>query len=146
MRISDWSSDVCSSDLLVTPRELPRAQLIEERHGQPLRWEQVAPLSGKPRTVPQAAMATLRIDAGRTDKLRPGDIVGALTGEAGLHQDAIGKIDVYATRSSVAIARTQAEQALARLRAGKNKGRKFKIGRESRWERVGKYVKLSAVA
>src|SRR3546814_11355390 len=123
MRISDWSSDVCSSDLLVTPRELPRAQLIEERHGQPLRWEQVAPLSGKPRTVPQAAMATLRIDAGRTDKLRPGDIVGALTGEAGLHKDAIGKIDVHATRSHGAIARTQAEHGHARLRAGKAQGR-----------------------
>src|SRR3546814_15502507 len=72
-------------------------------------------------------MATLRIDAGRTDKLRPGDIVGALTGDAGLHKDAIGKIDVYATRSYVAIARKQAEQALARLRAGKIKGRKFRV-------------------
>src|SRR3546814_18782466 len=72
-------------------------------------------------------MATLRIDAGRTDKLRPGDIVGALTGEAGLHKDAIGKIDVYATRSYVAIARKQAEQALARLRAGKIKGRKVRV-------------------
>ncbi|MFC3717379.1 ATP-dependent RNA helicase DbpA [Luteimonas soli] len=112
---------------LCTPRELPRAKMIEERQGQPLRWEQVAPLSGKPRAVPQAAMATLRIDAGRTDKLRPGDIVGALTGDAGLHKDAIGKIDVYATRSYVAIARKQAEHALARLRAGKIKGRKFRV-------------------
>src|SRR3546814_7474221 len=110
MRISDWSSDVCSSDLLVTPRELPRAQLIEERHGQPLRWEQVAPLSGKQRTVPQAAMATLRIDAGRTDKLRPGDIVGALTGEAGLQKDAIGTIDVYANRREEGMARKKAVQ------------------------------------
>jgi ATP-independent RNA helicase DbpA len=72
-------------------------------------------------------MATLRIDAGRTDKLRPGDIVGALTGEAGLHKDAIGKIDVFATRSYVAIARKQADKALAQLRAGKIKGRKFRV-------------------
>ena len=112
---------------LVTPREMPRAQTIEQQQGKPLRWEQAAPLSGKPRTVPQPAMATLRIDAGRTDKLRPGDIVGALTGEAGLHKEAIGKIDVYATRSYVAIARVRAEQALARLRAGKIKGRKFRV-------------------
>jgi ATP-independent RNA helicase DbpA len=112
---------------LVTPRELPRATMIEERHGHPLRWETALPLSGKPRTVPQAAMATLRIDAGRTDKLRPGDIVGALTGEAGLHKDAIGKIDVFATRSYVAIARKQADKALAQLRAGKIKGRKFRV-------------------
>jgi ATP-independent RNA helicase DbpA len=112
---------------LVAPREMPRATMIEERQGQPLRWEQAVPLSGRPRTVPQAAMATLRIDAGRTDKLRPGDIVGALTGDAGLHKDAIGKIDVYATRSYVAIARKHADQALSRLRAGRIKGRKFRV-------------------
>ena len=112
---------------LVTPRELSRAQMIEQRQGQALRWEQAVPLSGKPRMVPQATMATLRIDAGRGDKLRPGDIVGALTGEAGLPKDAIGKIDVFATRSYVAIARKHADQALARLRAGKIKGRKFRV-------------------
>ena len=85
------------------------------------------PLAGKPQNVPLPAMATLRIDAGRSDKLRPGDIVGALTGDVGLHKDAIGKIDVYATRSYVAIARSQAANALARLRAGKIKGRKFRV-------------------
>jgi ATP-independent RNA helicase DbpA len=112
---------------LCSPQELPRARAIEERLGKPLRWDSIVPLAGKPRMVPQPAMATLRIDAGRGDKLRPGDIVGALTGEAGLHKDAIGKIDVYATRSYVAIARAQAPNALARLRAGKIKGRRFRV-------------------
>ncbi|WP_132987148.1 ATP-dependent RNA helicase DbpA [Luteimonas terricola] len=112
---------------LVTPRERPRAELVAERQGKPLRWESVAPLSGKATNVPVPAMATLRIDAGRGDKLRPGDIVGALTGDAGLHKDAIGKIDVFATRSYVAIARGKATQALERLRAGKIKGRKFRV-------------------
>ena len=112
---------------LVAPNERNRAALVEERQGSPIRYERIAPLDGKPRGVPQAAMATLRIDAGRTDKLRPGDIVGALTGEAGLAKDAIGKIDVFATRSYVAIARAQAGQALERLRAGKVKGRRFRI-------------------
>jgi ATP-dependent RNA helicase DbpA len=114
---------------LCTPRDLPRAAAIEERQGKPLRWERVQPLSGKGQNVPAAAMATLRIDAGRTDKLRPGDIVGALTGDAGLPVAAIGKIDVFATRSYVAIAHRQAEHALARLRAGKIKGRKFRVNR-----------------
>jgi len=114
---------------LCTPREMPRAKAIEERQGKPLRWETVQPLAGKAANVPQAAMATLRIDAGRTDKLRPGDIVGALTGDAGMGKDAIGKIDVYATRSYVAIARSQAAHALERLRAGKIKGRKFRVNR-----------------
>ncbi len=112
---------------LCTPREMPRALAIEQQQGTPLRWKRVDPLSGKPARVPQAPMATLRIDAGRGNKLRPGDIVGALTGEAGLHKDAIGKIDVYDTRSYVAIARTQAGQAQARLRAGKIKGRRFRV-------------------
>jgi ATP-independent RNA helicase DbpA len=114
---------------LCTPRELPRARAIEERQGKSLRWETVQPLLGKATNVPQPAMATLRIDAGRTDKLRPGDIVGALTGDAGMGKDAIGKIDVYATRSYVAIARAQAAHALERLRAGKIKGRKFRVNR-----------------
>jgi len=72
-------------------------------------------------------MVTVRIDAGRTDKLRPGDILGALTGDAGLTADAVGKIDVFATRSYVAIARSKADKALARLREGKIKGRKFRV-------------------
>ena len=42
---------------------------------------------------------------------------------------AVGKIDVFATRSYVAIARGQAEKALARLREGKIKGRKFRVSR-----------------
>ena len=112
---------------LCAARERPRAEAIAERLGRPLRWESVAPLAGKATNVPAPAMSTLRIDAGRGDKLRPGDIVGALTGDAGLHKDAIGKIDVFATRSYVAIARGKAPQALERLRAGKIKGRKFRV-------------------
>ena len=114
---------------LCAPGERARAEAIEAALGQPLRWETLMPLSGKAAGVPPAPMATLRIDAGRTDKLRPGDIVGALTGEAGLHKDAIGKIDVFATRSYVAIARAQAAQALERLRAGRIKGRRFRVNR-----------------
>ena len=114
---------------LVAPSERNRVALIEERQGREIRFERIAPLDGKPRGVPQATMATLRIDAGRTDKLRPGDIVGALTGDAGLSKEAVGKIDVYPTRSYVAIARGQADRALDRLRAGKIKGRRFRIHR-----------------
>lgn len=112
---------------LVAPQERSRAALVEERQGTPIHYERIAPLEGKPRNVPQAAVTTLRIDAGRTAKLRPGDIVGALTGEAGLDKDAIGKIDVFATRSYVAIAREHARHAVAQLRTGKIKGRKFRV-------------------
>ena len=113
---------------LVASSERNRAALIEQRQGMPLRFERIAPLDGKPRDVPQAAMVTLRIDAGRTDKLRPGDIVGALTGDAGgLPKEAIGKIDVFPTRSYVAVARGEAKHALEQLRAGRIKGRRFRV-------------------
>ncbi|MBJ6982647.1 ATP-dependent RNA helicase DbpA [Luteimonas sp. MC1572] len=112
---------------ICTPREVPRMNAIEDHQFRTLPRDRAQPVTGKPKGVPRAAMATLRIDAGKTDKLRPGDIVGALTGDAGLAVAAIGKIDVLATRSYVAIARAQAANALARLREGKIKGRKFRV-------------------
>jgi ATP-independent RNA helicase DbpA len=129
---------------LVSAREMPRAIELERRElerrqqegvtpepgrGTPLRWSRAPLASLRDTRAPAAPMATLRIDAGRSDKLRPGDIVGALTGEAGLKADAIGKIDVFATRSYVAIARGQLEKALSRLQAGKIKGRNFRVRR-----------------
>ncbi|RZA32332.1 MAG: ATP-dependent RNA helicase DbpA [Lysobacteraceae bacterium] len=112
---------------LVTPREISRAHVLEERQGSALRWKKPPSVAPAARSAPPAAMATLRIDAGRTDKLRPGDILGALTGDAGLPASAIGKIDIFATRSYVAIARAQAGNALARLNSGKIKGRNFRV-------------------
>ena len=112
---------------LVTPREMPRATTLEALQGSPLRWETLKP-GGKPGDL-HAAMVTLRLDAGRTDKMRPGDILGALTGDAGLPADAVGKIDVFPTRSYVAIRRAEAGKALERLRAGRIKGRNVRVSR-----------------
>ncbi|KGM56987.1 DEAD/DEAH box helicase [Lysobacter arseniciresistens ZS79] len=114
---------------LCAPREVARAEAVAGRSGQPIRWHRATPLVGKARNVAPAPMATLRIDGGKTDKLRPGDIVGALTGEAGLPVSAVGRINVFATRSYVAIARDRAAAALARLRDGRIKGRRFRINR-----------------
>ena len=76
----------------------------------------------------QAAMQTLMISGGRKDKLRPGDILGALTGEAGgLNADAIGKIEIMDSVSYVAISAPQASKALQSLRGGRIKGRKFPV-------------------
>jgi len=112
---------------LVTPREMPRALELERKQDVPLRWAKAAPLSSKVTNALSAAMVTLRIDAGRADKLRPGDVLGALTGDAGLAAENVGKIDVFATRAYVAIARAVADKALARLRSGKIKGRKIRV-------------------
>jgi len=114
---------------LATPREMPRAIALEKHLGVTLRWDKLPSLAGSKHDGLPAAMSTLRIDGGRSDKMRPGDILGALTGDAGLPADAIGKIDVFATRSYVAIRRALTDKALNRLRAGKIKGRSFRVAR-----------------
>ncbi|MBE0507947.1 MAG: ATP-dependent RNA helicase DbpA [Marinospirillum sp.] len=73
-----------------------------------------------------AAMQTLLIDGGKKDKLRPGDILGALTANQQLQGDQIGKILVTDRRSFVAVERKLAKIALQRLTEGKLKGRNFR--------------------
>jgi ATP-independent RNA helicase DbpA len=110
---------------LCSPRESTRAKVIEDRLGAALTWGTLPPLSdAEPWSAP---FVTLAIDAGRQDKLRPGDLLGALTGEAGLPGTAVGKIDVFPTRTYVAIDRASHAKAMQRLRAGKIKGRTFRI-------------------
>ncbi len=112
---------------LCTPRERPKAANIEAMTGVPLPWHPLQVAAKRGKTLHLAPMKTLVIDAGRRDKLRPGDILGALTGDAGLKAADIGKIDVFATRAYVAISRALANKALERLRAGKIKGRNFRV-------------------
>lgn len=112
---------------LVGSREQPKIRSIEERLGGPMLRYPAKPVGDGRKVLNLAAMKTLVIDAGRQDKLRPGDILGALTGDAGLEAKDIGKIDVYATRAYVAIRRDLANKALERLRAGKIKGRNFRV-------------------
>ena len=71
-------------------------------------------------------MVTIQLDAGRKNKVRPGDILGALTGEAGLPGSQIGKIDIFDMSSYVAIDRSAARQALNYLSSGKVKGRSIR--------------------
>jgi ATP-independent RNA helicase DbpA len=112
---------------LCTPREKPKAENIEQALGRPLPWHPLKLAAPRGKTLHLAPMKTLVIDAGREDKLRPGDILGALTGDAGLKADDVGKIDVFATRAYVAVSRSLANKAQERLRAGKIKGRNFRI-------------------
>ncbi len=110
---------------LCVAAETARAGAYTRAQGVNLVWRKCAPAGpGKP---PPAPNRTLIVDAGRQDKVRPADLLGALTGEAGLPATAIGKIDIFPTRSYVAIARDLLPQALAKLRAGKIKGRNFRV-------------------
>lgn len=73
------------------------------------------------------AMRSILISGGRKDKVRPGDIVGALTGEAGgLDGGDIGKIEVQDRLSYVAVRHGVAPLAADRLNAGRIKGKRFR--------------------
>ncbi|WP_165954280.1 ATP-dependent RNA helicase DbpA [Seongchinamella unica] len=79
--------------------------------------------------MPPPPYVTLCIAGGRKHKVRPGDILGALTGEAGIDGKAVGKINVTDYAAYVAIEHAVADKALGRLLNGRIKGRKFKVRR-----------------
>ncbi|MEN5240653.1 ATP-dependent RNA helicase DbpA [Pseudomonas sp. TWI923] len=112
---------------LVAPAEGHRAQAIEDLQQKPLRWEQLDNLKNKGGEPLLPAMTTLCIGAGRKDKLRPGDILGALTGDAGLPGKQVGKIAIFDFVAFVAVERAVAKQAMQRLNSGKIKGRALKV-------------------
>ena len=112
---------------LVAAQDAARVAVIEERLGKPLRREAAKLAPGRLRTGALAPMVTLVIDGGRKDKMRPTDILGALTGSAGLAGTSVGKIDIFDVRAYVAIERPLADKAIERLRSGKIKGRSFRV-------------------
>jgi len=112
---------------LVAPAEAHRARAIEERQKAPLDWHSLENLKAQAGEPLQPAMVTLCIGSGRKEKLRPGDILGALTGDAGIPGTQVGKIAIFDFQAFVAVERSVAKQALARLNAGKIKGRSLKV-------------------
>ncbi|WP_313338737.1 ATP-dependent RNA helicase DbpA [Stutzerimonas nitrititolerans] len=112
---------------LVAPAEAHRARVIEERQQAPLDWYPLSALKALPGEPLQPPMVTLCIAAGRKEKLRPGDILGALTGDAGIPGAQVGKIALFDFQAFVAVERGVARKALARLNAGKIKGRSLKV-------------------
>jgi len=77
--------------------------------------------------IRQAAMHTLRIDGGKKQKVRAGDILGALTGKGGIDGKAVGKINIADNWAFVAIKRSATSNALKKLKTGKLKGRSFRV-------------------
>jgi len=72
-------------------------------------------------------MATLQIGGGKKQKIRPGDIVGALTNNHGIAGDQVGKINVADNWSYVAVKREVVKVACKHLEQGKLKGRTFRV-------------------
>jgi len=120
---------------LCAPNEKKWVRLIEEYQNAPVAWHKLDELGENELAADPAPMLTLVISGGKKDKLRPGDVLGALTGDAGLLKEQVGKINVTEFQTYVALDRRVAEDAFARLNAGNRlgpdfgafKGRNFKM-------------------
>ena len=75
-----------------------------------------------------APMKTMYINGGKKDKIRPGDILGALVNEAGMSAAHVGNINILNNQTYVAITSEYMGQAISKLNIGKIKGRKFRVG------------------
>ena len=73
------------------------------------------------------AVSKLRINGGKKRKIRPGDIVGAVSGITGVEAADIGLIDVQDTCSYVEILGGKGERVLAGLAETSIKGRLYKV-------------------
>jgi ATP-independent RNA helicase DbpA len=113
---------------LCAPAERSRLAALEERRGKPLNWGKLR--FDRANTTPRPPpMVTLLIEGGRKDKLRPGDFLGALTGDIELPGEAVGKIDILQKRTYLSVRRGESSKALAGLSKHKIKGRSFRVRR-----------------
>ena len=110
--------------------EMGRVGKIEQLQGRECEWHPLAELSAAASDAEgplQPPMATLQITGGRKDKIRAGDVLGALTGEAGFTREQVGKISINEFSTYVAVDRRIASEALHKLSTGRVKGRSVKV-------------------
>jgi ATP-independent RNA helicase DbpA len=107
--------------------EAPKVNNIEEYLGSPLNIDKTSTLIKKENFQLNPSMVTLCINGGRREKIRAGDILGALTANTDLPGKQIGKIDIFDIIAYVAVEQAIAKQALKILTEGKIKGRKFRV-------------------
>ncbi|MCS5563558.1 MAG: ATP-dependent RNA helicase DbpA [Oleiphilaceae bacterium] len=110
-----------------TPAKGHKISRLEADLGRTVSWGDSEALLATPLQPVEPAMRTLCIAGGRKEKIRPGDVLGALTGDAGLPGSAVGKIDLFDFQCFVAIDKRQAAKALKRLENGRIKGRKIRV-------------------
>lgn len=115
---------------ITTPKDAERLCLIEDIIQAPLTWKNSDELTNinienTKKHLPK--MSTLRLMAGKKEKLRPGDILGALIKDAGLTSDLIGKIDILPAHTYIAIERNHARTAYNHFQNGKIKGKKIGV-------------------
>jgi len=117
-----WAFSLASLD------EMGSVGRIDEMQGRPSEWHPLSELADAADAPPLLPpMVTLQILGGRKEKIRPGDVLGALTKDLGFDGSKIGKINVNDFSTYVAVDRSIADAALRGLSAGKVKGRAVKV-------------------
>ncbi len=114
---------------LYSEKESYKIAILEEYLEQAIQPEPLPPFSTLEKPAWKPPMATLQIDGGKKQKVRPGDILGALTGNNGIAGKQVGKIDLFDNCAYVAVERGAAKPALKKLGEGKLKGRSFRVRR-----------------
>jgi ATP-dependent RNA helicase DbpA len=114
---------------LVSMDEMGSVGRIEQLQGRESVWHPLSELTpaqpGQPLVPP---MVTLHIQGGRKEKIRPGDVLGALTADLGYTREQVGKINVNEWSTYVAVVPDIAQQAASRLNSGgRIKGKSVKV-------------------
>jgi ATP-independent RNA helicase DbpA len=112
---------------LLTEIERDRINAIESYQRLKVTLERVDPSDLKKAAPLHPSMATLRLEAGKRDKIRPGDILGALTAAGGVQHENVGKIDIFDSCAYVAITCNAVKTAFSILSEGKIKGKRFRV-------------------
>ena len=112
---------------LASMNEMGRVGSLEQAQGREVEWHPLAELKATSREPLLPPMETLQILGGRKEKIRPGDVLGALTGDLGFSGTQVGKINVTEFSTYVAVERSIVQDALRKLNAGKVKGKKVKV-------------------
>lgn len=108
--------------------EMFKLEAINEYMDQSFETSDVSQLA-KRHEPQKPKMVTLAIDGGKRSKLRPGDILGALTADGGIPGTDVGKINMFPNQAYVAIARPSARKALTLIQEKNMKGRRFRARR-----------------
>ena len=112
---------------LFTASEAGKVNAIEDYQKSAVTIENLSKLKPQQGSKIVPPMSTLCITAGRKNKVRAGDILGALTKNTSLAGKHIGKIDIFDIVSYVAVEQAFIKQALQILSEGKIKGRKYRV-------------------
>ncbi|WP_221798127.1 ATP-dependent RNA helicase DbpA [Oceanobacter mangrovi] len=114
---------------LLTDKEDYKRLAIEEQQQREIPRMALEELSSATPEAVETDWVTICISAGRKQKIRPGDVLGALTGEHGIAGSEVGKIDVLDMVSYVAVKRSAYRAAMAHIKDGRIKGKPIRARR-----------------